>query len=473
MTLPRPIKLLLSGFMLLLCFRQLSARPGGEPAFSGRMDAAAFSQPVAGMHKDAGLDFTLGRALFRRVWVTAPASTQTADGLGPLYNARSCAACHPNNGRGHPPGDDGDDAMSLLLRIDIPPQDENQRQALARHHINNVPEPTYGLQLQGFAIPGHRAEYRLAVSYEEIPLTLGDGSRVSLRKPDYTATVLGYGPLHPQARLSPRVAPQLIGLGLLEAVGEGEILAWEDPDDRNGDGISGRANRVWSPAERKVALGRFGHKAGAANVDEQLQAAFFIDLGLSVPLYPQGAGDCSIHQLRCRAAPDGNSTQYQNLEAHKQVTDLVGFYVTHLAVPARRNAHAGDVLAGARIFRRLGCDSCHRAQFRTVSRSGTAAGYDREISPYTDLLLHDMGEGLADHRPEGLANGREWRTAPLWGVGLTPQVSGHSYFMHDGRARSLLEAILWHGGEAQAQRDAVASLERSEREQLLAFVESL
>lgn len=459
-------KVVLSG-LVCLCGVCHTAALGATP------DTWAFSRPAMYLEPDERLDFEVGRALFSRLWVTAPASTEAADGLGPLYNARGCMNCHPNNGRGRPPEVEGENAVSLVLRADIPPQNGKQRIELAGRRINNVAEPTYGTQLQGFAVPGHAAEYRLVISGEPSFLVLGDGSRIMLRRPAYGVDDLGYGPLHPQARLSPRIAPQLIGLGLLEAIDEADIIAQEDPDDLDGDGISGRANRVWSRTSGATALGRFGHKAGLSSIDEQTQAAFSIDLGLSVPLYPVAAGDCTERQPACRAAPNGNSAQYDDLEAHRQVTDLVRFYVSHLAVPARRNADHPDVLAGEHIFERIGCQSCHTPYFRTGSRTGEAANHDRDIAPYTDLLLHDLGEGLADNRPEGMANGREWRTAPLWGIGLTPQVSGHGNYLHDGRARSLLEAILWHGGEALAQRDAVIALDRDARDQLLTFIESL
>ena len=461
--------------------RLIRARHPGEgqdPAASATYwvpaSAGTTQEAAAGwkLDSDAKLDFALGRALFRRTWVTAPASTQAADGLGPLYNARSCVACHPGNGRGTLPEGDGS-ANALLLRIDIPAQNDQQRKVLAARRSNNLPDPTYGLQLQGFAVPGHSAEHRLAVSYEEIPLRLGDGSRVNLRKPSYSTDALGYGPLHPQARLSPRIAPQLLGLGLLEAIEERDILAREDPADRDGDGISGRANRVWSPLAGMVRVGRFGHKAGTANIDEQTQAAFSIDLGLSVALYPLAAGDCSERQRRCRAAPNGNSEQYQNLEAHRQITDLVSFYLRHLAAPARSPADAQDSRAGEQLFQQLGCDGCHTPRYRTGAQSAAAANHGVEIAPYTDLLLHDMGDGLADNRPEGTANGREWRTAPLWGIGQAQRANGRGNYLHDGRARTLLEAILWHGGEAAVQRAAVAVLGRDERDRLLAFLESL
>lgn len=451
----------------------IAQQPGGETTYSGRLNKNAFSHSASNLPRNKRLDFKVGRGFFRRLWVSAPASTQAADGLGPLYNARSCMECHPNNGRGHIPEGTEDKATSLFLRVDIPAQNDTQRKLLASHRISNIPDPTYGLQLQDFAIPGHKAEYRLTVSYEEIPVELSDGSRITLRKPSYTASDLGYGPLHPQARLSPRIAPQMIGLGLLDAIDEKDILALSDPDDANGDGISGRPNRVWSNEHNKVMLGRFGHKAGMPTVDQQSQNAFLTDLGMSVPLYPQAAGDCTSRQVECRSAPNGNSPQYDNLEAHQQITDLVLFYINHIAVPARRNADDPDVIAGQRVFERIGCHQCHIPSFRTGAQTAAKANHNQQIAPYTDLLLHDMGEGLADHRPEGVANGREWRTAPLWGIGLTQLVSGHRSYLHDGRARSLLEAILWHGGEAKTQRDAVVALDRAEREQLLKFIESL
>jgi CxxC motif-containing protein (DUF1111 family) len=273
--------------------------------------------------------------------------------------------------------------------------------------------------------------------------------------------------------LSPRVAPQMIGLGLLEAIAERDIEAAADPDDRDGDGISGRPNRVWSTLANSRRLGRFGWKAGSPSVDEQSQDAFAGDMGISVPLHPDGAGDCTERQIACRRAPNGNSPQYDDLEAHRQVTDLVAFYSRHLAVPARRDHDSPEVLAGKRLFHQAGCSACHRPGYVTAADAADPALAGQRIWPYTDLLLHDMGEGLADHRPEGEASGREWRTAPLWGVGLTPQVSGHGSYLHDGRARNLLEAILWHGGEAEAAREAVRTMSREQRRQLLRFVESL
>lgn len=437
-------------------------------AWGGDTARNAFSRPDESVSTEKRLDFRIGQNLFERLWVSAPASTQAADGLGPLYNARACSSCHPRNGRGMPPHTLPRSNGALFLRIDIPPQSEADQLALASRQRSNIPDPVYGLQLQEFSVSGVAAEHRLKVEYQPRPITLADGSVIELLAPTYHVTQPGYGPLHPQARLSPRIAQQMIGLGLLQAIHPSDLLALEDPDDSNGDGISGRANRVWSRSRNQITLGRFGHKAGSPSVQEQVHAAFSGDIGISTSLFPAGAGECTEQQIRCQQAPDGNSPQYANLEAPPQVTALTTYFSSNLAVPAPRNATTSDFKEGKALFQRIGCDGCHVANYRVNYQGRT-----RTISPYTDLLLHDMGEGLADHRPEADASGLEWRTPPLWGIGLTRAVSGAEAYLHDGRARTLLEAILWHGGEAQPQRDQVISLSRHQREQLLFFIENL
>lgn len=447
--------------------------PGGNATYTGRLDEDAFSHPSANMDREHRLDFQIGNGFFKRLWVSAPASTQAADGLGPLYNARSCLRCHIRDGRSHPPEDPQDNAVSMTFHLSIPPTTPEQLQLLAQRRVTTLPEPTYGHQLQDFAIQGHRAEGKIQIDYDEQPLTLADGTVVHLRKPKYSISDLAYGPLATDTRISPRVAPPMIGLGLLEAIDEQDILALADPDDRNGDGISGRPNLVWSVKAGREMLGRYGLKAASPSIDEQSQLAFANDIGISVPLHPAGSGDCSEKQSACLKAPDGNSPQYDNLEAHQEVTDLVTFYAENLAVPARRDHDAPIVLAGKRLFHQSGCTACHRPSHTTRAVPDKPHLSNQRIWPYTDLLLHDMGEGLSDNRPEGVADGREWRTAPLWGIGLTRLVSGKTTYLHDGRARSLLEAILWHGGEAQAARHAVIKMSAEERKQLLSFLQSL
>ncbi len=450
--------------------------PGGEATSDRRTDSIdAFSHfsPNMGLAKE--LDFKIGNGIFRKFWVSAPASTKSSDGLGPLYNARACQSCHLKDGRGEPPrGPDIEDrSVSMFLRLSIPPETDEQRTALAEGRISVIPEPTYGTQLQEFGIQGHAGEGRMVISYEEVPVTLAGGEIVSLRRPTYRIEDLGYGPLHPKTMISPRMTPQMIGLGLIEAISPEDILAHEDPDDRDGDGISGRANWVWSVENKKPMLGRFGWKAGQPSVLQQSADAFAGDIGIGNWVAPYPWGDCTPKQAFCRQAPHGGTPKSPDIEINTKLLDLVAFYARNLAVPQRRDPGAPDVLAGKRIFHEIGCASCHVPSFTTGNTASDPHLHNQKIWPYSDFLLHDMGEGLADGRPEARADGREWRTAPLWGIGLTEIVNGHEFFLHDGRARNLTEAILWHGGEAQRARDAFARLAPSDRRRLVAFVNSL
>ncbi len=448
--------------------------PGGGATSRKLINANAFSHSSANMTFLRELDFKIGNGFFRRLWVSAPASTQASDGLGPLYNARSCQRCHLKDGRGHPPANSSDNAVSMILRLSIPPQNKIDRQARLSGQAKFIPAPIYGTQLQDFAIQGQKAEGRVVISYKEVPIQLSDGETASLRVPNYSLIDLGFGPMHEDIMISPRVAPPMIGLGLLEAVPEKQILSYADPKDMDSDGISGRPNNVWSNLRGRLELGRFGWKAGNATLTDQTADALSGDIGLSNPLFPNGSGDCTARQLTCRNAPNGNSPQYQNLEVPQRVLDLVVFYVRNLAVPKRRDISKPAVLAGKRVFYETGCTACHRPKFITQGNPPGMPEQSRQlIWPYTDLLLHDMGDGLADHWPEGRANGREWRTAPLWGIGLTEMVNGHTQFLHDGRARNILEAILWHGGEAEEARRKVVEMPSEDRRNLLRFIGSL
>lgn len=447
----------------------------GDAATVDVLTADAFSQSSANMGFAREFDFKIGNGVFRRLWVSAPASTRSASGLGPLFNARACQSCHLKDGRGHPPSGPGIDgrSVSMFLRLSIPPETAEQEALLASGRASVIGEPTYGTQLQELGIQGHAGEGRMVVTYHDHPVTLGDGSIVHLRRPAYSIADLGYGPMHPKTMMSPRMAPQMIGLGLLEAIPEADVLAREDPDDRDGDGIRGRANRVWSSEDGRLKLGRFGWKAGQPSVLQQAAEAFAGDIGIGSWLVPRPYGDCTEAQALCRNAPHSGSKAAPNEEIGRSLLDLVAFYSRNLGVPARRDAGAPQVVAGKALFGRAGCPACHVPSQRTGDESPDAHLRHQQIWPYTDLLLHDMGKDLADGRPEGLANGRQWRTAPLWGIGLTQVVNGHTFFLHDGRARNLTEAILWHGGEAQRARDAFVAMSADERAALVAFVNSL
>jgi len=293
---------------------------------------------------------------------------------------------------------------------------------------------------------------------------------VRLRRPEYRLSNLGYGPIAPGTALSPRLAPAVFGLGLLEAIAEGDIRSGADPDDLDGDGISGRANDVRSAALGRTTLGRFGWKAGQVTIADQNAAALSNDIGIANSLVPALWGDCTALQSTCRAAPHGDSERHGGLEVSSKVTRHLVFYLQGLAPPPARDR---DLAEGRQLFRKTGCAACHREHFVTGDTHPLAVLRGQTIRPFTDLLLHDMGDGLADGMQEGEANEREWRTAPLWGIGLTKIVSGHTYFLHDGRARNLTEAILWHGGEAQAARDTFAKLDKSDRAAILAFLNAL
>lgn len=446
------------------------ARAGGASTVF-RDDKDTFLQPSANLEAARGLDFRLGHGMFEKLWVSPPSSTKASDGLGPLYNARSCLSCHPRDGRGHAPAV-GEDALSLVLHVARPMGQGPGTMAGIAGFQPTGPDPVYGRQMQNRAVVGLKPEYRLTVSYDEIAIPLEGGEITHLRAPQYRLDDLTHGPLAAGSAVSPRVAPAMIGLGLLEAIPAADILAGADPDDANGDGISGRANIVWSQRYQRPMLGRFGLKAGQPTVEDQSARAFSDDIGISTPLYPAPWGDCTEAEAACRAAPHGDGDA-RVFEVDAEALDVLVYYARNLAVPARRDVDDPQVLRGKQVFYDAGCPACHRPKFVTHRLKDLPEQSFQLIWPYSDLLLHDMGPGLADDLVEGRASGAEWRTAPLWGIGLARVVDPRAGYLHDGRARSLLEAILWHGGEAQPQRDRVIGLPPTERAALIRFLESL
>ncbi|HEY0123486.1 MAG TPA: di-heme oxidoredictase family protein [Rhizobium sp.] len=437
-----------------------------------------FSQPSANLGLEREENFHLGNALFRKLWVSAPSSTQASDGLGPLFNARSCQSCHIRDGRGHPLETAGAAATSMVLRLARPAITPEEEQALREFEAINFPDATYGTQLQDLAVPGLAAEGKVAVTYTEETVALSGGETVTLRKPHYTVADLAYGPLGETTTISPRIAPPMIGLGLIEAIPEADILAHADPDDRDGDGIRGRAAIVRDHRTGQIALGRFGWKAQNATVRDQVASAFSADIGISTPDRPTPYGDCTVKEPKCLTMPTGVQKRLGDTEAPGPILDLVSFYSENLAAPARRKASFPDVLHGKEIFYQSGCAACHTPKFVTRDDLKGSDGKDKAqafqlIWPYSDFLLHDMGDGLSDGQPVGVASGRDWRTPPLWGIGLTQTVSGRQAYLHDGRADTLTEAILWHGGEAEKARNTFANLPQDDRQALINFLESL
>jgi CxxC motif-containing protein (DUF1111 family) len=449
------------------------AKPAGAGTTTFDANADSFSHFLDNLSFEQEEQFKLGNALFRKIWVSSPSSTQASDGLGPLFNARGCQSCHVKDGRGHPPFEGQAENVSMFLRLSVPPGEHDTRLAMDGVIAGEVGDPTYGTQLQDFAVPGLKAEGRMVVDYADLPVTLGDGTVVTLREPHYSVADLAYGPLADDVRLSPRLANPMIGLGLVEQIPAEDILALTDPDDRDGDGISGRANWTIEPVSQSVMLGRFGWKAGMASIRSQSAAAFAGDIGIATPLVDLPYGDCTERQTECLAMATGVQERLGLSEAPDPVLDLVTFYAQTLGVPERRDVEDAAVLRGKAAFYGAGCASCHVPKFVTSRDAENPAHRFQLIWPYSDFLLHDMGAGLADNRPEGQADGQEWRTPPLWGIGLTETVSGHTFFLHDGRARNLVEAILWHGGEAQAARDAFAQMSQTTRDDVIAFLESL
>ena len=414
----------------------------------------AFGHPAPGLERDQRLLFFVGNSFFKKNWVQAPASTAARDGLGPLFNARSCGGCHFKDGRGRPP-EEGEVGTGLLVRLGHPSGDGTWQD-----------DPIYGDQLQDQALPGLRAEGRLGIQWSEEEVTFADGSTVRLRAPSFAVEQPAFGDPAPGLRLSPRLAPQLIGLGLLEAVPEQVVLESADPDDADGDGISGRPNRVWDVEAGEHVLGRFGWKANQPTVLQQVAGAFAGDIGITSDLFPDVI--CARGDDACAASPNGGEPEIDRDDLDKTV-----LYSATLAVPMQRDHEDPQVVRGRRLFFEVGCESCHRARLETGEHPTLPALSYQTIRPYTDLLLHDMGPDLADGRPDGEADGSEWRTPPLWGLGLLGTVSGPPALMHDGRARTVMEAILWHGGEGEASRDRVRELPLDDRLALVRFLESL
>ncbi|EJM74084.1 di-heme oxidoreductase family protein [Pseudomonas sp. GM55] len=442
------------------------ARSGGS-ATVRKSDQNAFSMPSANLPPSRRVDFSVGNSFFRSPWVIAPSTTTARDGLGPLFNTNACQGCHIKDGRGHPPTPGDVNAVSMLVRLSIP---DAPAYAKVIEQLGVVPEPVYGGQFQDMAVPGVAPEGKVRVDYTAVPVRFKDGTEVELRKPSLDITQLGYGPMHPDTRFSARVAPPMIGLGLLEAIPDEAILANAEAQAKANNGISGRPNRVWDDVRQKTVLGRFGWKAGQPNLNQQNVHAFSGDMGLTTSLRP--FDDCTDAQTACKQAPNGNGPNGEP-EVSDNILRLVLFYSRNLAVPARRDVNAPEVLAGKTLFYQAGCQSCHTPKYTTAANAAEPELANQVIRPYSDLLLHDMGDGLADNRSEFQASGREWRTPPLWGIGLTQAVSGHTQFLHDGRARNLLEAVLWHGGEATAAQQQVLSFNAEQRTALLAFLNSL
>ncbi len=425
--------------------------PGGDTTNTRLLGSNAFLMPAQNLTPENELAFYGGNGFFNQGWVEAPASTEARDGLGPFFNARSCSGCHFRDGKAAPPDEGSGPFVGLLLRLSVPGPE------------GPVPEPVYGNQLQDQANPDLRPEGLASVTWRTEEGHHDDGTPYSLVRPVFALQDPTYGAFSSDLMTSPRIAPHMIGLGLLEAITSSRLLQLEDPEDADEDGISGRLQ--WHTYQGEEVPGRFGWKAEAPNLEVQSSAAFSNDMGLTTSLHPQD--DCTEGQPDCLKEPNGGEP-----EVDEHIFGRVVHYSRTVAVPVRRAADDRDVLQGKKLFRDLNCHGCHTAS-HTTGESTIEELSHQLIWPYTDLLLHDMGPGLADGRPVGEASGQEWKTPPLWGLGLMSDVSNHTRYLHDGRARNLEEAILWHGGEAQASRDGFMALSSKERAQILKFLGDL
>jgi len=423
----------------------------------------AFSFPAANLTDPERTRFAIGNSFFKRNWVEAPSSTRKRDGLGPHFIARSCGGCHTEDGRGVPP-DAGEQPVGLLLRLSVP--------GLGPHG-GVVPDPVYGDQLDNAAVTGVKPEGKMIVSYEEVRGRYNDGTSYTLSRPRYDVRELGYGPLASDVLMSPRVAPQLIGVGLIEAIDAADIEGNARTQAAASGPIKGVPNRVWDAPSQRMMLGRFGWKANVATIAHQTAGAFNGDIGITSSVFPNEA--CTGAQKDCLAAPRGGPDGAPEID-DKTFGEVV-FYQATLAPPARRTPNDPQVVEGQKLFHDAQCDACHRPSYVTLKspnpQFSSAALNGQRIFPYTDLLLHDMGEGLADGRPDFAASGRQWKTPPLWGIGLIRDVNGHTRLLHDGRADGVIEAMLWHGGEAKTSRNHVLALSKTQRAALVKFVESL
>lgn len=466
-----------------------SAAPIAGDTTVNNKTSAAFSQHVKNLRDVERIRlFNIGDDFFENPWVEKTSSTELRDGLGPLFNNNACQDCHVRDGRGHAPLDDSSEAdhfNRMIFKAVRTSISIEETELMESGMLGSIGDRAAGGQLQHHAILGVEPEVNLAVRYEYSQVSFSDGHTEELRRPMWNITLreptLNFDT---DTLFSPRIAQSMQGGGLLALIPEAEILKLADPLDEDQDGISGRANRVWDVQTSAVTLGRFGWKAGQPNIRQQAAGAFNGDMGLTSEIFP--VDHCLDHQTLCRNSPNGNGDSLMDyeFEVATDVLDAIEFYAMHLAVPARRNPNSADVVAGEQLFTQAGCHHCHQPTFTTENNPQFPELSEQNIFPYSDMLLHDMGAGLADIDINNLpgsfltpveysANAREWRTTPLWGLGLVKIVLPDAGYLHDGRARTIMEAILWHGGEAEESKNAVLNFNAQQRRELIAFLEDL
>ncbi|WP_198305599.1 di-heme oxidoredictase family protein [Arcobacter vandammei] len=448
--------LIIKALAILSC-TGLFAFNNSEKYISNNKDSKLLLKQIDGLNDEEKDTFMLGRSFFNIPWVKAPSVTTARDGLGPLFNANSCISCHPNNGKGKLLNKDFTVSRALVARLSTNNKVENQEDILFKKGF--VPHEVYGEQLSINGIFGVPFEGNIKVEFEDKIELLDDGEKVILQKPKYSLENLNYGSLDENSVVSYRMAQSLNGMALIDLIADSDILKNEDENDKDGDGISGKANFVYSPLTKKYELGKYTWKASVSKLKEQVAFATSNDIGLTTSIVVDEK--CTKFQKECLEAPKPKD----KIDLPDNRLDAMSFYLKNLKTYSA-NKDTKEYKDGFIIFESLACSKCHISSFQTK------LGF--EVSPYSDFLLHDMGEDLADNRVEFKANKREWRTAPLWGNALFEKINGEKpRLLHDGRARSFEEAILWHGGEANNSKLAYKSLSKEDREKLIKFLEEL
>jgi CxxC motif-containing protein (DUF1111 family) len=467
-------------------FQQSEHKPGGD--ITTRRLYASFIYPGAKLSAQQQLDFWSGFSFFRDPWVAAPSATANRDGLGPLFNTRSCIACHTAGSR---------------AKIDVPKQGSNEVLPLSLvvrlgSKVAGVTDsdPIYGGQIQPRStsyrlldssqaskinsntkvkakvkVKDNVGEAWLKLASETIIGQFDDGQAYELIKPNYQLSRLAYGQLADNTGISVRLAPNVFGVGLLNAIHRDDLIAQEDINDTNNDGVSAKYNRVINVVNGKTELGRFGFKAKQPNLHQQVAAAFRDDIGITNSSFSEDS--CTEQQVICQQASRAGGHHRNNLEIPDNRLDITVTFNELLGVPPARNLDNKIIQQGRTHFYQLNCQQCHTPSYITDKNYPVQALANQTIWPYTDLALHDMGADLADGVFEFDATGTEWRTPPLWGIGLQKKITGQQRFLHDGRARTISEAILWHGGEAEVSQQAYKALSENQRLALIKFIRAI
>ena len=414
-------------------------------------------KPVNNLTDEDYDKFMLGKSFFTIPWVEAPSVTTARDGLGPLFNANSCISCHPSNGRGVLFNKDGFVSRSLIAKLSIKSNDLKEHKESLKYK-GFVPNGIYGEQLSINAIHGIDFEGKIKVDFEELDITFPDGEKQVLLKPKYSLENLNYGVISNDTNISYRLASTLNGVGLIELILDNDILKNVDENDSNRDGISGKANYVYSNITKKEELGKYTWKAGVYSLKEQIASAAHNDMGLTTSIFPYE--NCTSVQKECNNAPKARN----KIDLPDERLDAITFYLKNLKAYSPKITN--EYKEGLEIFEQISCAKCHISSFETKK------GF--KVYPYSDFLLHDMGEELSDGKVEFMALAQEWRTAPLWGLALHVKINKEKpRLLHDGRARTFQEAILWHGGEALNSKENYMNLPKEKREKLLKFLEEL